>query len=125
VRGRAYAPLIAPATQIVRSRAEQLPNDRVGQQILEEIRAHFSDRWTDFETCAVVLWRMLAPATGAAAVTRASRDNGRDAVGIYQLGPVADRVSLDFVLEARCYAASTSVGVRGAPAEPASPPHTA
>jgi hypothetical protein len=112
VRGRAYAPLIAPATQITRSRTEQLPQDRTGQQILEEIRAHFADRWTDFEACAVALWRMLAPATAAVAITRPSRDNGRDAVGIYQLGPAADRVSLDFVLEAKCYAATNSVGVR-------------
>jgi len=112
VQGRAYASLIAPGTQIIRSRAEQLPRDRTGQQILEEIRAHFADRWTDFEACALALWRMLAPATGAATVTRASRDYGRDAIGVYQLGPAADRVSLDFVLEAKCYAPGNSVGVR-------------
>ena len=112
VRGRAYSALIAPATQVVRSRAEQLPSDPAGQNILAAIRDHFDGRWTDFEACALQLWRMMAPATGAAAVTRASRDYGRDAVGVYQLGPLADQISLDFVLEAKCYAPSNSVGVR-------------
>lgn len=112
VQGRSYNTLVAPATSIVRSRKDQLPADPVGQEMLRTIHQHFSGRWTDFEACAVDLWRMMAPATGPTAVTRAVRDNGRDAVGIYQLGPVADRISLDFALEAKCYAADNSVGVR-------------
>ncbi|MBG0568175.1 restriction endonuclease [Actinoplanes aureus] len=112
VRGRAYRTLAAPATKVVRSRAEQLPTDAVGQQILSTIHQHFADRWSDFEACAVELWRMMAPNTGVTAVTRASRDFGRDAIGIYQLGPAADRITLDFVLEAKCYGPDNSVGVK-------------
>lgn len=112
VEGRSYDQLIAPATRVVRSRKDQLPADPAGRQILHAIRQHFAGRWTDFEACAVDLWRMMAPATGATAVTRAVRDNGRDAVGIYQLGPIADRISLDYVLEAKCYAEDNSVGVK-------------
>jgi len=112
VRGRAYRTLIAPATQVIRSRAEQLPADATGHQILSIIHQHFAGRWSDFESCAVELWRMMAPNTGVTAVTRASRDFGRDAIGIYQLGPAADRIPLDFVLEAKCYGPDNSVGVK-------------
>jgi AspBHI-like restriction endonuclease/restriction endonuclease len=112
VHGRAFRTLVAPATQSIRSRTEQLPADPVGQQILRVIHQHFAGRWSDFEACAVELWRMMAPNTGITAVTRASRDFGRDAVGIYQLGPAADRIALDFVLEAKCYGPDNSVGVK-------------
>jgi hypothetical protein len=39
-------------------------------------------------------------------------DGGRDAIGIYRLAPVADRISLDFALEAKCYESGNSVGVK-------------
>jgi hypothetical protein len=44
--------------------------------------------------------------------TGPSRDGGRDAVGEYLLGPAADRIVVDFALEAKCYAETNSVGVR-------------
>ncbi|MGW2510646.1 restriction endonuclease [Streptomyces scopuliridis] len=80
--------------------------------MLETIREHFRGREHDFEHCAVAIWRLMAPNTGAIDVTRPSRDGGRDAVGTYSLGPTANRIALDFALEAKCYALTTSVGVR-------------
>jgi hypothetical protein len=112
VEGRAYTPLLAPATTVIRSKADQLPNDMVGQAILETIHQYFQDRPHDFERCAVAVWRLIAPATTSVDVTRPSRDGGRDAVGAYSLGPVASPISIDFALEAKCYAADNSVGVR-------------
>ncbi|MEU9542417.1 restriction endonuclease [Streptomyces mirabilis] len=112
MEGRAYTPLLAPATTVIRSKADQLPNDTVGQAILETIRQYFQDRPHDFERCAVAIWRLIAPATTSVDVTRPSRDGGRDAVGAYSLGPVASPISIDFALEAKCYAADNSVGVR-------------
>ena len=112
VQGREYQTLVAPATRVIRSRAEQLPADTAGQQILRTIHQYFAGNWSGFEACAVELWRMLAPNTGDTDVTRASRDFGRDATGAYQLGPAADRIALDFVLEAKCYGPDNSVGVR-------------
>lgn len=112
VESRVYQPLVAPATNVVRSAEQQLPQDAVGRAILEEIREHFRDRETDFEPCAVAIWRLIAPATGAVDVTRPSRDGGRDAVGSYVLGPSAAPISIDFALEAKCYGPSNSVGVR-------------
>ncbi|GAA4616584.1 restriction endonuclease [Actinoallomurus liliacearum] len=112
VSNRTYTPLLAPATTTIRSRARQMPDDPQGAGILEVIREHFRGREHGFEACAVALWRLLAPATGECDVTRPSRDGGRDAVGKYVIGPPADRIAIDFALEAKCYAATNSVGVR-------------
>ena len=112
VNGRVYDVLAAPSTAIIRNAAEQTPRDQLGRAMLAAIHAHFQDRPTDFEKCAVDIWRLIAPATGTVDVTRPSRDGGRDAVGEYVLGPAADPMKIDFALEAKCYAATTVVGVR-------------
>ncbi|MFI1526002.1 restriction endonuclease [Streptomyces griseus] len=112
VQSRVYRPLLAPATTTIRSTADQLPADKTGKAMLEEIRQHFLGRETDFEACAVAIWRLIAPSTGAVDVTRPSRDGGRDAVGAYVLGPPASPISIDFALEAKCYSPDSGVGVR-------------
>lgn len=112
VESRKYEPLVAPTTTIIRSRVEQLPNTAVGEEIIDTIRRHFLGREHDFERVAVALWRMFAPRTGECDVTRPSRDGGRDAVGQYVVGPEADPISIDFALEAKCYAMTSSVGVK-------------
>ncbi|GAA1082868.1 restriction endonuclease [Kitasatospora arboriphila] len=112
VQTRSYSPLTAPVTTLIRSQAEQLPTDPEGQAVLEAIREHFRGREHDFEACAVALWRLLAPATGQVDITRRSRDGGRDAIGKYHLGPSADRIAIDFALEAKLYKTSNSVGIR-------------
>ena len=45
-------------------------------------------------------------------ITRPSVDGGRDAIGTYRVGPLADRISLDFALEAKCYGPENGVGVK-------------
>jgi hypothetical protein len=91
---------------------EQLPADGQGKALLDAVRGYFRGREHLFEYCAVEIWRLIAPATGRCDVTRPSRDGGRDAVGEYLLGPAADRVALEFALEAKCYDITHSVGVR-------------
>ncbi|MFI7114783.1 restriction endonuclease [Nonomuraea sp. NPDC050227] len=110
VEARTYQTLLAPSTTVIRSTAEQLP-DAGGKLMVAAIHRHFAGRPHDFEACAVEIWRMLAPSTGACEVTRHSRDGGRDAVGEYLLGPEGDRVAVEFALEAKCYAPSNSVSV--------------
>ena len=112
VAGRSYAALVAPSTTVIRTKAEQLPGDPVGTSILRTVHRHFDGRPHDFEACAVAIWRLIAPATGRADTTRPSRDGGRDATGEYLLGPPADRIALDFALEAKCYKESNGVGVK-------------
>ncbi|MFG3363040.1 restriction endonuclease [Streptomyces griseofuscus] len=112
VEGRVYRPLLAPATTVIRSKADQLPDEAAGAAMLEEIRTYFQGREHDFEACAVAIWRLIAQNTGPVDVTRPSRDGGRDAVGTYGLGPASSRIAIDFALEAKCYGAGNSVGVR-------------
>jgi hypothetical protein len=112
VEGRVYQALVAPPTMVVRTKEQQLPDDRVGMAILQAIHDHFQGESTDFEPCAVEIWRMIAPGTGRCDITRPSRDGGRDAVGEYPLGPPADRIVVDFALEAKCYAPNNGVGVK-------------
>ncbi|WP_438314547.1 restriction endonuclease [Streptomyces sp. HUAS TT3] len=112
IESRVYRPLLAPSTTVIRSKTDQLPEDTDGRAMLAEIREYFRGREHDFEACAVAIWRLIAPSTGAVDITRPSRDGGRDAVGTYVLGPVANRIAIDFALEAKCYAADNSVGVR-------------
>lgn len=111
VHGRAYTPLLAPSTTVIRSREEQRPADSTGREILETIHGYFAGNPHGFEACAVELWRMHAPNTGRTDLTQPSRDGGRDAVGFYELGPAADRLAIEFALEAKCYVANSSVGV--------------
>ncbi|MEU7646802.1 restriction endonuclease [Streptomyces huasconensis] len=112
VDGRVYRPMLAPATTVIRSKVDQLPSDSAGTAMLEEIREYFRGHAHDFESCAVAIWRLIAPNTGPVDVTRPSRDGGRDAIGRYGLGPSSSRIAIDFALEAKCYGAASSVGVR-------------
>ncbi|MBT8225174.1 MAG: restriction endonuclease [Dactylosporangium sp.] len=112
IEGRVYRPLLARRTTVIRTREEQTPAEGEGQAILTAIRSWFADDPHRFEQCAVELWRMMAPATGRTELTPRSRDGGRDAVGEYVLGPAADRIGLDFAMEAKCYGPRNSVGVR-------------
>ena len=45
-------------------------------------------------------------------VTRPSRDGGRDGVGQLRVGAGPSGILVDFALEAKCYSATNSVGVR-------------
>ena len=45
-------------------------------------------------------------------VTRPTRDGGRDAIGAYRIGDGPSGIIVDCALEAKCYAADHSIGVR-------------
>ncbi|SPE48303.1 hypothetical protein SNS2_0388 [Streptomyces netropsis] len=74
--GRVYRPLLAPSTTVIRTKADQLPDDSVGQAMLDEIREYFRGREHNFEACAVAIWRLIAPSTGAVDVTRPAETAG-------------------------------------------------
>jgi hypothetical protein len=65
------------ATRIeYRSRAEQLPSDTTGHQIVARIRAHFANQPTRFEAVAAHLWQMADGHVSSYEVTRPSIDGG-------------------------------------------------
>jgi hypothetical protein len=104
--------LTAPKVRIYRSRVEQLPVLSEEVEMVRRIHDYFSAVPTDFEACAVEIARMVAPNIVSCDVTRPWVDGGRDAVGEYRLGPLADAVKVEFALEAKCYAFDQSVGVQ-------------
>lgn len=110
-RGR-RKPLVAGRTLEYRNRAEQLPDDKAGQVIVDTIRTHFKGRPHAFEHCAGALARLMVPDIASLDVTRPSRDGGRDAIGQLRVGTGASGILVDFALEAKCYTPPTAVGVK-------------
>lgn len=105
-------PLVSVRTLEHRTRAEQLPDDKEGQSIVNAIRTHFKGRPHAFEYCAAALARLMIPDIASLDVTRPSRDGGRDAIGQLRVGSGPSSILVDFALEAKCYTPPTAVGVK-------------
>ena len=95
-----------------RSKVEQLPVDEEGEAIIQTVRDYFKDSPHAFEHCAAAIARFMMPDVVTLDVTRPSRDGGRDAVGQLRVGMGQSGILVDFALEAKCYSATNSVGVR-------------
>jgi hypothetical protein len=104
--------LMAARTLEYRSKVEQLPADKEGEAMVQAIRDHFKDSPHAFEHCAAAIARFMMPDIVTLDVTRPSRDGGRDGVGQLRVGAGPSGILVDFALEAKCYSASNSVGVR-------------
>jgi hypothetical protein len=109
--GRRQA-LMATRSLEYRSKAEQLPTDNEGEAIVQAIRDYFNDRPHAFEHCAAAITRFMMPDVVTLDVTRPSRDGGRDGVGQLRVGVGPSGILVEFALEAKCYSATNSVGVR-------------
>lgn len=108
-----YAALEAPRTTQIRSIADQTPAVAADKRLVEAIHKHYSPDPHGFEACAMELWKMLAKeSVTEITATRRSADGGRDAFGLYSIGPPGDRIHLNFSLEAKCYAPKHGAGVR-------------
>jgi hypothetical protein len=107
-----YQPLIAEPTIEYRSKEQQTPSAGRDESLVLCIYAYFKDNPHGFEHCAARLAAMMDPNINIEVITRPSVDGGRDAIGTYRVGPLADRISLDFALEAKCYAPDNGVGVK-------------
>ena len=105
-------PLIAPRTQLVRSKAEQLPASAEDDALVKVIRERFKSNPFGFEACAGAITRLLMPDVSTLELTRPWRDGGRDGIGSVRLGRGAASIDVVFALEAKCYSAKNSVGVR-------------
>ena len=105
--------LMATRSLEYRNKLEQLPADKEGEAIVQVIRDHFKESPHAFEHCAAAIARFMMPDVVSLDVTRPSRDGGRDGVGQLRVGAGRSGILVDFALEAKCYSASNSVGVRG------------
>lgn len=104
-------PLIATRSLEWRSRHEQMPQDREGQEIIRTIQAHFRDRPHAFEYCAAAIAKLMIREVATLDVTRPSRDGGRDAIGQMRVGTGPSAILVDFALEAKCHTTG-AVGVK-------------
>ncbi|MEH6952643.1 restriction endonuclease [Nitrobacter sp. NHB1] len=109
--GRRQA-LMATRSLEYRSKIEQLPADKEGEAIVQAIRDHFEGSPHAFEHCAAAITCFMMPDAVTLDVTRPSRDGGRDGVGQLRVGVGSSGILVDFALEAKCYSATNSVGVR-------------
>jgi hypothetical protein len=109
--GRRQA-LMATRSLEYRSKAEQLPANKEGEAMVQVIRDHFESSPHAFEHCAAAITRFMMPDVVTLDVTRPSRDGGRDGVGQLRVGIGPSGILVDFALEAKCYSATNSVGVR-------------
>lgn len=105
-------PLIAPRTQLIRTKAEQLPNSDEDNSLIAVIRDRYRDDPFGFEACAGAITRLLLPDTSRLDLTRPWRDGGRDGIGAVRLGRGPASIEAAFALEAKCYGLANSVGVR-------------
>ncbi len=104
--------LEAPRAVPIRTKAEQLPESESDRTLIRVIRDHYRDDAFGFEACAAALTRQLLGNVTRLDLTRPWRDGGRDGIGTLLLGDGAASIEVAFALEAKCYDASSSVGVR-------------
>jgi hypothetical protein len=107
-----YRALRSTRSRPWRTKSEQLPKDDQGRAIINAIHTYFSADPHGFEHCAARLAELLLPDAHDIDVTRPSRDGGRDALGKLRVGRGDSSIAVDFALEAKCYGAGNSVGVR-------------
>lgn len=104
-----YEPLTAEPTIEYRTKEEQQPAAGRDKSLVQCIYGYFKDNPHGFEHCAARLAGLMDPNIKIETVTRPSVDGGRDAIGTYRVGPLADRIALDFALEAKCYAPENGI----------------
>ncbi len=107
-----YRALRAPRILRHRTKHQQMPDNQQGLEMMREIHKYFADDPFRFEKCAVELVQMLDSNFVECELTRPWRDGGRDAVGEYRIGTTSDPLTVEFALEAKCYALDSAVGVK-------------
>lgn len=104
--------LRAERSRLFRNPAEQRPSSARQEKLIEALHKRYSTRPHAFERVAAAIVEMVIPGVLRIDTTRPSRDGGYDAVGKFRIGSASNGVDVDFAVEAKCYARSSSVGVR-------------
>lgn len=96
----------------VRSATQQLGSTPQQRIIAGGVYEYFAGHPVLFEHFAADVARMMDPNIVGLDVTRPSRDGGRDGIGRYRIGQPQNCVTVDFALEAKCYAPQSGLGVK-------------
>ena len=112
VRGRKYSPLRSQPTKIVRQKTQQLPQTDDLKSYINLVYNSYKGNPYEFEKCAMEIAILFMPNIHDYEITRPWRDGGRDAVGTYRIGNGAGAIDVEFAMEAKCHAMSSSVGIK-------------
>lgn len=113
LKNRKYSPLVAPRSLKTRTKSQQLPDNKRGNDVLESIYMKYNSNPHGFELCALEIAKLMMPEISKADLTKPWRDGGRDAIGEYSIGKGASSIRVEFALEAKCYNPSgRGVGVK-------------
>lgn len=112
LRYRKYAPLHAPRSIEIRSKAQQSPGTQNEEAIVTLIYGRYRDDPYQFERCAAEVARLMLPQIVTCDLTRPWRDGGRDATGTFHIGQGPSAIEVEFALEAKCYSPDLGVGVK-------------
>jgi len=113
VAGRKFTPLKSVPTNAVRTKQQQLPDTADLATYIKLICDFYKDDHYAFERCAMEIARLFMPAIRNWEITRPWRDGGRDALGTYRIGHGAGAIDVEFAMEAKCYALTNGIGVKG------------
>lgn len=116
IENKNYSPLFARSEKFVKSKEEQLPDNKLKLEMLKKIQTYFvsKDRGYSFEKFAVDITKYMDSSIVDIDVTRPYKDGGFDAEGKYRIfSNVENVVYVDFYLQAKCYNyETTSIGVK-------------
>jgi len=112
VKDSTYSALKSEPTIEYRTPSQQIPSNAKQRGLVECIYSYFQGDPFAFESCAVEIAKFMDSNIIRCDITRRTVDGGRDAIGVYRIGPKEHPISLDFALEAKCYSFKNSVGVK-------------
>lgn len=112
-----YIPLCTDKKDIShRGTTEQIPKTHLGQNIIKEIYNYFNHSGKKsayfFELCAIRIVEMMDANYHDIKHTQFVKDGGRDAIGLYRIGKLADGIDIEFALEAKRYSLDHGVNVK-------------
>ncbi len=105
-------PLAAESVTKFRTKEEQLPVTKVKEEVLQVICSYFKDDPVQFEYFAAHILQVMDSNFIKFDLTRASRDGGRDAIGLYKIGIQNSKITIDCAMEAKCYSPSNGCHVK-------------
>ncbi|MCU4713680.1 restriction endonuclease [Bacillus cereus] len=105
-------PLAAESVTKFRTKEEQLPVTKVKEEVLQVICSYFKDDPVQFEYFAAHILQVTDSNFIKFDLTRASRDGGRDAIGLYKIGIQNSKITIDCAMEAKCYSPSNGCHVK-------------
>lgn len=115
IAAKRYSALITKQEKYERIKDEQMPQSKLHQEMLRQLQSYFiqKDKGYSFEQFAADIVQQMDSRIIDVVTTRPFKDGGFDAEGKYKIfDKVENSILVDFYLQAKCYTASNSVGVK-------------